>query len=186
MSQLTIEQSYLLCWELLPDRNCKSTGLWYWELMSDPDPVVLPVGKLHSLEWFWESRRIFVYSHHNTFVFFSEMSICPSVDRVVSALYQLQYLPNPFHIYTPYQATSEGVSCVWIFFFSKLKKNWSFGKFFKFVTLTLSCWFWLGIQYELANSMGLGSMNWSIVGVIMEQPGVSSKRRHFSCSKKVF
>ena len=54
-------------------------GLWYWELMSRPDPAVLPVGTLHSLEWFWVSRRIFVYSHHNTIVFFSKMSVCPSV-----------------------------------------------------------------------------------------------------------
>ena len=76
MSQLTVQQSYLLCWELLPDRNCKSIGLWYWELMSHPDPAVLPVGTLHSLEWFWVSRKIFVYSHHNTIVFSSKMSIC--------------------------------------------------------------------------------------------------------------
>ena len=75
MSQLTVQQSYLLCWELLPDRNRKSMGLWYWELMSHPDPVVLPVGTLHSLEWFWVSRRIFVYSHHNTIVFFSKTSV---------------------------------------------------------------------------------------------------------------
>ena len=50
-------------------------GLWYWELMSHPDPAVLPVGTLHSLEWFWVSRRIFIYSHHNTFVFFSKTSV---------------------------------------------------------------------------------------------------------------
>ena len=37
-------------------------------------------------------------------------SVCPSVDRIVSALYLLQYSINPFQIYTPYQATSEGVS----------------------------------------------------------------------------
>ena len=66
---MTVQQSYLLCWELLPDRNRISRGLWYWELMSRPDPAVLPVGTLHSLEWFWVSRRIFIYSHHNTFVF---------------------------------------------------------------------------------------------------------------------
>ena len=39
------------------------------QLMSHPDPAVLSVGTLHSLEWFWVSRRIFIYSHHNTFVF---------------------------------------------------------------------------------------------------------------------
>ena len=51
-------------------------GLWYWELMSRPDPAVLPVGTLHPLEWFWVSRRIFIYSHHNTYVFSLR---CPSV-----------------------------------------------------------------------------------------------------------
>ena len=55
-------------------------GLWYWELMSRPDPAVLPVGTLHSLEWFWVSRRIFIYSHHNTFVFSLRCpSVCPSI-----------------------------------------------------------------------------------------------------------
>ena len=32
---------------LLPDRNGQSMGLWYWELMSHPDPAVLSVGTLH-------------------------------------------------------------------------------------------------------------------------------------------
>ena len=40
------------------------------------------------------------------------LSVCPSVDRIVSALYLLQYSLDPFHIYTSYQATSEGVSHV--------------------------------------------------------------------------
>ena len=84
MSQLTVQQSYLLCYELLPDRNRISMGLWYWELMSHPNPAVLPVGTLHSLEWFWVSRRIFIYSHHNTYVFSLRrpsvcLSVCPSV-----------------------------------------------------------------------------------------------------------
>ena len=83
MSQLTLQQSYLLCWELLPDRNHKSMSLWYWELMSPPDPVVLPVGTLHSLEWFWVSRRIFIYSHHNTMVFFSKTSVCVCGNHVL-------------------------------------------------------------------------------------------------------
>ena len=135
MSQLTVQQSYLLCWELLPDRNRKSMGLWYWELMSHPDPLVLPVGTLHSLEWFWASRRIFAYSHHNIIVFFSKTSLCLSVDRIVSALYLQQYLSDPFHICTSYQATWEGVSCV--IFVWKFKKNWNFGEFFEFVTLAL-------------------------------------------------
>ena len=28
--------------------------------------------------WFWVSRRIFIYSHHNTFVLFSKTSVYPS------------------------------------------------------------------------------------------------------------
>ena len=40
-----------------------------------------------------------------------QMSVCPSVDRIVSALYLQQYSPDPFHICTSYQATS-GVSRV--------------------------------------------------------------------------
>ena len=75
MSQLTVQQSYLLCWGLLPDRNRKSMGLWYWELMSHPDRAELPVGTLHSFEWFWVCRRIFIYSHHDTIVFFSKTSV---------------------------------------------------------------------------------------------------------------
>ena len=34
--------------------------------------------------------------------------VCPFVDRMVSALYQ-QYVLEPFHIHTSYQATPEGV-----------------------------------------------------------------------------
>ena len=37
------------------------------------------------------------------------LSVCPSVDRIVSALYLQQYSSDPFHICTSYQATSEGV-----------------------------------------------------------------------------
>ena len=39
-------------------------------------------------------------------------SVCPSVDRIVSALYLQQYSSDPFHICTSYQATPEGVSHV--------------------------------------------------------------------------
>ena len=59
-------------------------------------------------------------------------SVRPSVDKILLALYLLQYLPDSFHIYTSYQATSEGVSLVKFFRNSKM---WSF---FKFVNLT-SC-----------------------------------------------
>ena len=79
-------------------------------------------------------------------------SVCPSVDRIVSALYLQQYSSDPFHICTSYQAISEGVSRV--MFVSKLK---NFGEFFKFVILTV--FFWLGIQYD------------SIVWVIMAGGG---------------
>ena len=34
------------------------------------------------------------------------LSVCPSVDRIVSALYLQQYLSNQFYICTSYQATS--------------------------------------------------------------------------------
>ena len=109
MSQLTVQQSYLLCWELLPDRNRKLMGLWYWELMSHPDPAVLPVGTLHSLKWFWVSRRIFIYYHHNTIVFLSKTFVClfvcpfvrPSV-RVFRTLLQhsLRYQFETWYIHS--------------------------------------------------------------------------------------
>ena len=59
------------------------------------------------------------------------LPICLSVDRIVSTLYLLQHWLDPFRIYTAYQATWEGVSCVNFFSNSDI---WSFGKFFKFVT----------------------------------------------------
>ena len=56
---------------------CPSVRLYQWVCgTGSPDPAVLPVGTLHSLEWFWVSRRIFIYSHHNTYVFSLR---CPSV-----------------------------------------------------------------------------------------------------------
>ena len=42
------------------------------------------------------------------------LSVCPSVDRIVSALYPQQYSSDPFHICTSYQLTSEGVSLVMV------------------------------------------------------------------------
>ena len=93
------------------------------------------------------------------------MSVCPSVDRIVSALYLQQYPSDPFHICTSYQATSENVERV--MFVSKLKKL-NFGEFFKFVILTV--FFRLGIQYDL------------MVWVIMRRRGVSSECRRSSCS----
>ena len=49
------------------------------------------------------------------------LSVCPSVDRIVSALYLQQYSSDPFHICTSYQATSEDVSRVMVV--SKFKKK---------------------------------------------------------------
>ena len=62
------------------------------------------------------------------------LSVCPSVDKIVSALYLQQYSSDPFHICTSYQATAEGVSRLRSV--SKFK-NWNFGKLFIFVTLIL-------------------------------------------------
>ena len=63
------------------------------------------------------------------------LSVCPSV-RPTSTLYRLQFWLDPFHIYSSYQATSDGVSRKK--FLEKIN-IWIFGNFFfKFVTLTLS------------------------------------------------
>ena len=72
----------------------------------------------------------------------------------MSALYLLQYSPNLFHIYTPYQATSEGVLRVVFFFLFKIPKI-KVGKWYKLVTLTLS-------RFDLGSNM-----NCSIVWVFM-------------------
>ena len=95
-------------------------------------------------------------------------SVCPSVDRIVSALYLQQYLSDPFHICTSYQATS-GVSRVMPV--SKFK-NLKFWQFFKICNFDF-VFFWLGIQYD------------SMVWVIMRRRGVSSERRRSSCSSSI-
>ena len=94
------------------------------------------------------------------------LSVCPSVDRIVSALYLQQFSPDPFHICTSYQATSEGVSRVMPV--SKFK-NLKFWRIFKICNFDFVI-FWLGIQYD------------SMVWVIMRRRGVSSERRRSSCS----
>ena len=94
------------------------------------------------------------------------LSVCPSVDRIVSALYLQQYSSDPFHICTSYQATSEGVSRVMSV--SKFK-NLKFWRIFKICNFDFVI-FWLGIQYD------------SMVWVIMRRRGVSSERRRSSCS----
>ena len=73
---------------------------------------------------------------------------------------------DPFHICTSYQATSEGVSRVMPV--SKFK-NLKFWRIFKICNFDF-VFFWLGIQYD------------STVWVIIKRRGVSSERRHSSCS----
>ena len=84
-------------------------------------------------------------------------SVCLSVPHPVSAMYHLQFWLDPFHIYTSYQATSEGVSCVK--FLAKYKKL-KFWQFFKICNFDIVL-FWLGICCE------------SLVWVIMGRQGVS-------------
>ena len=52
------------------------------------------------------------------------LPVCPSVDRIVSALYLQQYSSDPHHICTSYQTTSEGVSRVIFVSNSKYLKLW--------------------------------------------------------------
>ena len=106
----------------------------------------------------WFSSKWFLYPRFNevergyTGI---TLSVCPSVDRVVSALYLQEYSSDPFHIRTSYQATSEGVSRVRpVSKFKNLKFWWIFLICnFDFVFL------WLGIQYD------------SVVWVIMRRWG---------------
>ena len=65
------------------------------------------------------------------------LSVCPSVDRIVSALYLQQYSSDPFHICTSYQATWEGVLRVMVV--SKCKN-------LKFWWLNLMIMFWISIS----------------------------------------
>ena len=94
------------------------------------------------------------------------LSNCLSVDSIVSALYLQQYLSDPFHICTPYQATSEGV--LRIMFVTKYQnlKIWQILLICNFDFVLL----WLVIQCD------------SVVWVIMRRRGVSSERRRSSCS----
>ena len=94
------------------------------------------------------------------------LSVRPSVDRIVSALYLQQYSSDPFHICTSYQATSEGV---WRVMPVSKFKNLKFLRIFKICNFDFVI-FWLGIQYD------------SMVWVIMRRRGVSSERRCSSCS----
>ena len=85
------------------------------------------------------------------------LSVCPSVDRIVSALYLQQYSSDLFHICTSYQATSEGVSHVMAV--SKFK-NFKFWRIFLICNFDFVI-FWLGIQYD--------SMVWVIMRRHLQQ-----------------
>ena len=62
----------------------------------------------------------------------------------------------------------------------KFKIFTNFSNFFGFHFL------WLGIRYELVDSMDLGfKTNWSLVWVITWRRGVSSERRRSSCSSSI-
>ena len=60
-------------------------------------------------------------------------SFCPSVDRIVFALYLQQYSSDPFHICTSYQATSVCVSRVMFLAATKQLYKW----YFPFVHLSV-------------------------------------------------
>ena len=95
------------------------------------------------------------------------LSVCPFVDRIVFALYLLQYSLGPFHIYTSHQATSEGVS--YVKFCSKWKK-WKFWQILWTCNFDFVC-------FDLGSNM-----SWSILWIIIGRRGISSERRHSSCS----
>ena len=96
------------------------------------------------LSWFWSQFTIIIphastklnggilVSHRPSVC----LSVCPSVARIVSTMY-LHNTGWIIHICRCYQTTSEGVPCVEVLQNSKI---WIFGKFFKFVTLILSCY----------------------------------------------
>ena len=96
------------------------------------------------------------------------LSVCrQNRNRVRSVSSTIFILPIYTHlIKQPQKACS--LKIIFICF----SKFWSFGKFFKFYFIL----FWLWIQYELVNGIGLGSnMNWSIVRVIMWRRGYPKK-----------
>ena len=76
---------------------------------------------------------------------------------------------DPNWAFPDYRPVAAFKSLRFAFFFLN-SKIWSFGKFFKFLNLTLSC-FHLG-----------SNKNWSIVWVVMGRWGVSSERKRSSCS----
>ena len=101
------------------------------------------------------SRLLSLYPHNE--VVGGYIGFRPSVPHPVSALQRLQFWLDPFHIYTFYQATSEGVSRVK--FLAKFQ-NLNFWQFFKICSFDFVL-FWLGVWCE------------SLVWVIMGRRGVS-------------
>ena len=79
------------------------------------------------------------------------LSICPSVDRIVSALCLQQYSSDPFHICTSYHATSKSMPRVKFVSQFKNLKFWQIRPICNFHFV----FFWLGIQYD--------SMTWVIM-----------------------
>ena len=98
-----------------------------------------------------------------------ENRVCSVTFSVLDRLFP--YLP---------QITTTIRGCVVCEVYNNILKFQFFANFSNFSAFTL---FWLGIQYELVNSMDMGfKMKWSIVWVIMRRRGVSSERRRSSCS----
>ena len=101
-------------------------------------------------------------------------------NRVRSILFSVldrlfPYLPQMINTIT---------GCVACLVYNKILEFQFFPNFSHFSAFIL---FWLGIRYELVNSMDLGfKMNWSIVWVIMGRRGVSSERRRSSCSSFLY
>ena len=142
-------------------------GLWYWELMSRPDLAVLPVGTLHSFEWFWVSRRIFIYSHHNTLCSsLGHLSVCPSVCGQNHVRFVTSIIPAGSISYL-HILLMNFRRCVTCNVAAKFKKL-NFWQIFQICCFDLVL-FWLGIWYE------------SIVWLIMGWWGVFSECRCFSC-----
>ena len=89
-------------------------------------------------------------------------SICGQ-NCVRSVSFTWQYWPDPFHIYTPYLATLEGVS--WVKIYSK----------FEILANSLNLYLWLCLDLTW-DPIWINSM------LIIGQRGVSSDRRPSSCS----
>ena len=121
--------------------------------------------------WLWKSCPLC-----NVFSSRSIISIFATNNRVRSVTFSVldrlfPYLPQTITIIR---------GCVTCKVYIKILKFQFFGNFSNFSAFTL---FWLGIRYKLVNSMDMGfKMNWSMVWVIMGRRGVSSERRHSSCT----